>query len=306
MTAVSDILFVVSVLREYAITVTFEPGWENRGNGQWTDRYEGSIIHHTGTPGVSYANPGPTARLLRDGRSDLSGPLCNGQGRFDGSVHIIAAFPANHAGASGGPSMGPLPVTGLFNPRVMGWEMDYAGNTPMSPEQYRTAQVIAIATQRLRGRPSVEWTRAHAETSIEGKWDPGYAPGKTINMSVFRAGAANVQEGDMANGDEVLAAVKELRGWVVSGGTISDQAFYGEDLPPEVGKSSLVGMTADLHKGFRKQAEDLGMSVGSALKQLVDDADSPMTDAQAGAIADKLAASAPEAFLNALRDRLAS
>lgn len=209
MTAVSDILFMVSVLREYGVTVTFEPDWENRGNGQWTDGYEGSIIHHTGTPGVSYSNPGPTLRLLRDGRSDLSGPLCNGQGRFDGSVHIIAAFPANHAGASGGPSMGPLPVTRLFNPRVMGWEMDYAGNTPMSPEQYRTALVIAEATRRLRGRPSMEWTRGHAETSIEGKWDPGYALGKTINLAAFRADATNIQEGDdmAGRGDEIASVL---------------------------------------------------------------------------------------------------
>lgn len=275
MSAVSDILFVVSVLREYGVPVTFEPGWENRGNGQWTDVYAGSLIHHTGTPGVSYANPGPTLRLLRDGRSDLSGPLCNGQGRFDGSVHIVAAFPANHAGASGGPSMGPLPVTRLFNPQVMGWEMDYAGNTPMSPEQYRTAQVIAEATRRLRGRPNMEWTRGHAETSIEGKWDPGYAPGKTINLAVFRADATNIQEGDdMAGRGDEIASV--LDGYYTARKAQGDQethdlgtAIY--DIETVVGQAYDPATGEGLGAHVRKTREDIESLKGAveALKAAV-------------------------------------
>lgn len=201
--SVATILQVVAVFREFGVPVTFEPGWETRGNG-YTSAYEGGLVHHTAIT-ASYANPAPGTRVLRDGRPDLSGPLCNFQGCFDGRIHVIAAHPANHAGASGGPSMGPLPRTTLFNPRVMGLEVDYAGNTPMSPEQYRSAAVFGKAIQRLYG--TVERCRLHTETSIEGKWDAGWAPGQPINAAAFRADAANLTEDDMPSADEVADAV---------------------------------------------------------------------------------------------------
>ncbi|PWK81743.1 hypothetical protein C8D88_116155 [Lentzea atacamensis] len=182
-------LKVVQVFREFAVPVTFEPGWERRGNGL-TSAYKGGILHHTGTASASYSNPSPTTRILRDGRSDLPGPLCNFQGCFDGRVHVIAAHPANHAGASGGYNTAPLPVTRLFNPQVMGFEADYPGATPMSPELRKAALVYAVAMWRVFG--SIQTLRAHAETSVEGKWDPGYASGRTVDMNAFRSEAVQL------------------------------------------------------------------------------------------------------------------
>ena len=104
--------------------------------------------------------------------------------------------------------MGPLPVTRLFNPRVVGMEIDYAGNTPMSAKQYRSALAFAVALKRRYG--SIERCRAHMETSIEGKWDPGWSPGKTIDMNQFRrdaltleASGGSPQEDDLS-ADDVL------------------------------------------------------------------------------------------------------
>ncbi|HEY1178869.1 MAG TPA: hypothetical protein VGF17_22170 [Phytomonospora sp.] len=185
MNAVEEILALVAIFREYGVVVEFEPGWETRGNGL-AAAYEGGVLHHTAIP-ASYANPGPGTRVLRDGRPDLDGPLCNLQNKFNGVVRVIAAHPANHAGAGAGPSMGPLPRTRLFNPRVVGMENDYAGNTPMSPEQYRTSQVYAIAIKRRYG--SVERCRLHAETSEEGKWDAGWKPSTPIDAAAFRRDA---------------------------------------------------------------------------------------------------------------------
>lgn len=187
MNAVADTLYVVSVFREYGVAVTFEPGWDTRGNGMTAD-YLGGVVHHTGTPS-SPSNPRPTTRILRDGRSDLSGPLANFQGCVGKWVHVIAAHPANHAGAGNGYAMGPLPRTRLFNRLTMGLEIDYAGSVPMHPDQYYTAQVFTIAISMLRNRPNMEWTRLHAETSETGKWDPGYAPGKTISGNALRLDA---------------------------------------------------------------------------------------------------------------------
>jgi hypothetical protein len=37
------------------------------------------------------------------------------------------------------------------------------------------------------GGGDAERIRAHAETSVTGKWDPGWSSGQTINMAAFRA-----------------------------------------------------------------------------------------------------------------------
>jgi hypothetical protein len=186
--SVAQTLQVVEIARSYGVPVTFEPGWDTRGNGQ-SSAYMGGIEHHTGG---SYASTCPG--ILIYGRSDLSGPLCNFAGLSGGGLHVVAAHPANHAGASGGPSNGPFPVTSLFNKLVMGLEICYPGSQPMTDAQYRTAKVFAKAMQIMFG--SVERARGHAETSIEGKWDPGFAPGQTISLSQLRAAAANLEEDD--------------------------------------------------------------------------------------------------------------
>jgi len=205
MSAVSDCLFFAAVFQEFGVPVEFEPGWEIRGNGQ-TAAYQGLILHHTAIP-ASYENPGPGTRVLRDGRPDLDGPLCQMQGKFNGAVRFIAAHPANHAGASGGRSMGPLPTTNAFNRLVMGLEMDYAGNAPMSPEQYKIAKVAAIATKRLWG--TVERARLHFETSIEGKWDAGWKPGTPIDANAWRANALALEAAG-GDGDTMSAAGEAL------------------------------------------------------------------------------------------------
>jgi hypothetical protein len=179
---------------EPRLAVDFLPGWETRGNGLRAN-YQGGIVHHT-TGRSSEANPLPSRRTLLDGRPDLAGPLCNFAGPWCTTdrprLTVVAAFPANHAGASGGVSMGPLPVTTLFNPRVLGLEIDYPGLSPMTDGQLHAAQVWARAVADVLAGGDVECVRAHRETSITGKWDPGFARDKTIDMAAFRRGAQAV------------------------------------------------------------------------------------------------------------------
>jgi hypothetical protein len=124
---------------------------------------------------------------------------------------VIAAHPANHAGAGAGRSMGPLPRTRLFNPRVMGMEVDYAGLSPMSPEQYFTSQVFAIAIDELYGDGDCERCRLHAETSEEGKWDAGWKSGTPIDAAKFRrdAIALRARAGGLST-DGLLVARRRL------------------------------------------------------------------------------------------------
>jgi hypothetical protein len=183
-------------LRTAGITVHEVSGWQSRGNGQ-SSAYEGGLVHHTATAfGIALAGTG-VGNLLINGRSDLRGPLCNYAGNADGSITVVAAHPANHAGASGGRSMGPLPVTNLFNKRVLGLEIVYPGTEPMRDVQFRSAIVWARIVAQVCGHGDMQRIRAHAETSVTGKWDPGAAPGRTINMTAFRAAGLNAPEGDL-------------------------------------------------------------------------------------------------------------
>lgn len=164
---------VAAGLRYNGITVRFHPGYERRGNGQSFPAAgpDGSLTHHTGG-----AYDGGLS-LLVDGRRDLSGPLCNQCTYADGSVTIIAANPANHAGAAGGSWARPFPDTRNFNRLVWGNEVMFPGTEPWTAAQYRTARVTAAVVVAIRKR-GVEWARAHYETSVTGKWDPGIGNGR--------------------------------------------------------------------------------------------------------------------------------
>lgn len=194
-------------LRSAGVRVREAGGWQSRGNGQ-SSAYEGGLVHHTAT-GFGIAVPGTGAgNLLINGRPDLRGPLCNYAGNDDGSITVIAAHPANHAGASGGRSMGPLPTTRSFNRRVLGLEIVYPGTTPMRAAQYRSALVWARVVADVVGGGDIERVRAHAETSVTGKFDPGDAPGRTIDMAAFRRAAKTVLEDDDMSLDDRLPPVK--------------------------------------------------------------------------------------------------
>lgn len=172
---------VVEGLRHNGVPVRFIDGWDRRGNGQ-VSSYLGLSWHHTASDyGRAYST-------LWNGRAGLSGPLCNSSGDNDGGITIVAAHPANHAGASGGRSMGPLPTTNLFNKLMWGHEIVYPGTSPMTDAQYRSAQILAGVVSGILRRPNADWCRGHAETSITGKWDPGYEDGRTYDLNAMRAG----------------------------------------------------------------------------------------------------------------------
>lgn len=192
--AVQTMLEVVAECRRLlpGLIVTWEPGWETRGNGTSANYSYGSI-HHTASVS-SAARPFPTQNLLRNGRSDLPGPLCNVATPWctveSPRLHVVAAHPANHGGASR--ASGPIPKLALFNPTSIGNEIDYAGSTPMSGGQLLVGHVFTRAVANVLAGGNVEVVRAHFETSVTGKWDVGYAPGKSYDMAAWRRQAAAI------------------------------------------------------------------------------------------------------------------
>lgn len=175
---------VAAGLRYNGIPVSFEPGWETRGNGFVFPNGvpQGLLQHHTGD------NYGAGLSILINGRPDLDPPLCNCATYPDGRIHIIAAQVANHAGAAAGRSLGPFAPGGLFNPRVWGNEIMYPGAQPMTAAQRHSALVLGGVILGILRKTDPGWVRGHFETSNEGKWDPGAGAGVTsIDMARFRA-----------------------------------------------------------------------------------------------------------------------
>lgn len=194
--------------------VIFEPGWENRGNGQsWPARGpKGFINHHTAGGRNIYLD-----RNLVTGVPGLTGPLCNFAILYDGDICLVSAGPANHAGASGGWDTAPLPVTGWFNREVLGVEIQYPGTEPMADVQYEAMIILNRAAMDVMGWPEPIVLKNHEGTSTQGKWDPGYAWGKTYDINETRRKVAEMKGKDgflmsLNEGEqkEVLTGARQL------------------------------------------------------------------------------------------------
>lgn len=166
------------ILRSHGLKVVEVEGWRERGRPASTGSFDpvGVLCHHTATP--KSASVEAVLRLLRVGRSDLPGPLCHlGLGR-DGTVYIVAAGRANHAGEArpSGSVAG-----GDGNSLYIGIEAFNDGRgEPWPAEQYDAYVLLcAVLSVEITGN-SAQTVRAHKETSVTGKIDP------TFDMARFR------------------------------------------------------------------------------------------------------------------------
>lgn len=87
---------LANVARTSGLTVIEVDGWKTRGHGELSS-LAAIVCHHTAISAKAAGNY-PSLAIVRDGRADLAGPLANlGLGR-DGTVYVIAAGLAWHAG----------------------------------------------------------------------------------------------------------------------------------------------------------------------------------------------------------------
>jgi hypothetical protein len=190
---------IVAQLKKWNIKYKEVRSWETHNRnakGSWGGM-NGFIWHHTGddvTDGETYANG-----MLYSGRSDLPGPLCHFGIAKDGTVYLVGWGRANHAGGGDGAVLEKVinedyssqlhPTKGNLNgvdgnAHFYGVEIMYSGNHKMSDAQYASALKLSAAILDFHG-----WTEksviAHGEWS-DDKWDPGYAPGKIMDMTKVR------------------------------------------------------------------------------------------------------------------------
>ena len=152
--------WLANELRRWGLTVVEHSGWQVRGSETFGPK--GVVAHHTAGP---LTGDIPSLRILIHGRADLPGPLCQiGLGR-SGTVHVIAAGRANHAGRGG--------WNGLSgNSSVFGIEAENTGRgEPWTFEQLR-AYVLVCAALCTAMQREARWVCGHKEWRPGDKIDP--------------------------------------------------------------------------------------------------------------------------------------
>lgn len=189
---------LAKVLRAAGLTVVEMPGWATRGyEGQDLAGVRGILWHHTATNRAAYAKSNaPTVQMTMNGRSDLAGPLCNITFGRDGTVYLVAAGLANHAGKGIAPGI----PRNTGNYYLIGIEMESSGIAPWdwTEDQIRVAPYLGAALELayLQGIPEEDRLQlGHKEYSSEGKIDPAGWPG---DMDGLRAAINAVLNGSAA------------------------------------------------------------------------------------------------------------
>lgn len=180
-------------LRAQGLTVVEVPGWKTRGyGGLGFYGVAGVLHHHTATGRAAFARSNaPTLNLLTHGRSDLAGPLCNLAFGRDGTVYVVAAGWANHAGRGSAPGF----PRDQGNGWLIGIEAESSGVTPWdwTKDQLRVWPYLAAALEQVylsNRAASLRLQLGHKEYSSEGKIDPA-----GISMDQFRASINKIISG---------------------------------------------------------------------------------------------------------------
>jgi hypothetical protein len=177
----------------------------------------GFIWHHTGSDS-------DVRDYLWNGDSNLPGPLCHFHIDAAGKVWLMGWGRTNHAGG-GDPAVLAKVIseeyTGVLKPhygqgdsgavdgnaRFYGVEIGYSGSHGMNKAQYAAALKLSAAICEFHGW-SAKSVIAHGEWSNQ-KWDPGYAPGKMMDMNAVRNDIADVLAGRDKNADGDTTDPKE-------------------------------------------------------------------------------------------------
>lgn len=168
---------VVEALRDHGLTLGFCPGWETRGSSTFWP--QGHVCHHDAIASRWSTPPG----LLISGRPDLAGPLCNTALQADGTVWLVAAGRANHAGTGSWRGL-------VGNSTVWGTEAQNAGTGQEWPQEQIDAYVRLSAALAEYFSFSAEMVCRHAEWTSRkidpwGPWTDGHDWSR--DMSHFRA-----------------------------------------------------------------------------------------------------------------------
>jgi LysM repeat protein len=159
--------WMAAAFRKNGLTVREVAGWRTRGR-PYNFAPRGVIFHHTASNPAG--GSAPALNTVTNGRSDLPGPLCNVLIGRDGTVYVIAAGYANHAGF-GGPHRGIPENSG--NAYTVGVEVENNGLGEKWPGRQLDACDVVFATLLMGLRRKSSWVWGHKEWAPGRKIDPG-------------------------------------------------------------------------------------------------------------------------------------
>ena len=169
------ITWMEAALRTNGLRVREVKGWKSRGRpGSFSPR--GAMFHHTAS--ASSGGNAPGLGVVVNGRPGINGPLCNILVARDGTVHLVAAGRANHAG-KGGPLHGIPEDSG--NAHLIGVEVENDGVKERWSEELLQACDVVFATLLLGLRRKSDFLVGHKEWAPTRKIDPA-----RINMKKYR------------------------------------------------------------------------------------------------------------------------
>ncbi len=178
--------YLADIARTSGLPVVEMEGWQSRGHGEMTDVL-GVVLHHTAGAVVGDF---PSEAILRDGRPDLEGPLANFALTRSGTVVVIAAGKAYHAGAGSGFG---LPDDGA-NGLMLGIEAESTGSVE---GDWTFAQIDAyprlVAALVAGFGFDVDMVIGHKEWAPGRKVDPRGWPG---DLDGFRASVTEALAGE--------------------------------------------------------------------------------------------------------------
>ncbi|WP_209304177.1 LysM peptidoglycan-binding domain-containing protein [Rothia nasimurium] len=183
LTNLADVLRAYTAPDGSKLTVVETAGWKTRGYaGQGLTAAVGHMWHHTATAESAFAYADcPTLNLLISGRPDLPGPLCNIAFGRSGTIYVVAAGVANHAGP--GSAGGAYANTG--NHYFIGNEMESSGiRDDWTEAQRRVMPHLGAALERGYGKGKDFIQIGHKEYSDQGKIDPAYIDMNTLRQNI--------------------------------------------------------------------------------------------------------------------------
>ena len=224
-------LWLADVLRAAGLKVVEQPGWKERGRGNFT-AIKGVVCHHTAGPLKGNA---PTLGTVTNGREGLPGPLSQLVLGRDGTYFVVAAGKSNHAG----PGKWHNVIAG--NSQMIGIEAENTGllNDQPWPAVQMDAYIRGVAAILKHIKVDAVMACGHKEYAQP----KGRKPDPTFDMVAFRAAVELVMAGKAV--PEIPKPVDPTYSMLKKG-----------DMGPSVKKlQQLLGITADGNFGPKTEAK---------------------------------------------------
>lgn len=163
------------------VSIELQPGVAR--SGWYVSTFRRGLGHHIASRPSQGLNPG--LGVVKNGRSDLQGPLCNGYGGYDLIARLITMGWANHPGAGGPwsvPGWGTVPEDN-GRPYIFGWEFE-GGYEPYTDEMHDFMARCGAGTLDWLGNAPLECWGEHK--------DP-WAPGRKIDRLGYTAASGRAR-----------------------------------------------------------------------------------------------------------------